>query len=301
MSIKAPDIPHVQSAFPSVSSIEFIDAGGFKAVYKIAISGRTEALKLIELRTTSGANEEERNREKTELRARTSREVAILGKISIPELVKLGAITLSEVAIQGNPYLAYSEELIVGSDLMKLITANGPRPDEKELRKLFLCLIRSIRALWAEGYIHRDVKPANIMKTGVPGREFVLMDLGIAFATDESGITSNTVMVPATLKYIAPEMLFRGFRSTIDYRSDLYSAALTVYEYAAFSHPLIHQLEDLGTTLYNALKKAPKPLREVRKDLSQDLCSLVDQMLKKTPALRPSNLAQIISRLEVGI
>ena len=301
MPIIAPNVKDVKAAFPVISGIDFVAAGGYKAVYKITMRSTVEALKVIEVITTPGAPEEEKQRERTELRARISREVAVLGQVNIPELVKLGTISLCTVAIGGKEYLAYSEEFIPGSDLMKLINAKGPWPEEKELKELFICLLKAIRALWRIGIIHRDVKPANIMKTANPSRPFVLMDLGIAFAIDETGITNNTANIPATIKYIAPEMLFRGFRSTIDYRSDLYASGLTIYEYAAFKHALARGAEDVGTTVYNALKKTPKTLKALRKDLSGEFCLLVDQMLKKKPALRPSNIDLIIKNLEAGI
>jgi serine/threonine protein kinase len=301
MSIIAPELKDVNAAFPSISTIEFLDAGGFKAVYKISIGLKAEALKIIEMRTAPGASDEEKEKERTDLRARINREVSVLAEINIPELVKLGAIKLAPTVIGNKEYLAYSEEFIGGKDLMKLIKENGPRPDETELRMLLLTLLKAIRALWSKGIIHRDIKPANIMKTADGARPFILMDLGIAFAVDEAGITTNTASIPATIKYVPPEMLFRGFRNTIDWRSDLYSAGLTVYEYATFRHPLARGSDDPGTTLYNALKKTPKFLKEMRQDLNGKFCALIDQMLKKKQALRPANIELLIKNLEAGL
>jgi serine/threonine protein kinase len=301
MPITLPDPNDVKAAFPVITDLTFLAAGGFKAVYKIALGSKIEALKIIEMRSTPGASAEEKAIEWTELRARVSREVSVLKDINIPELVRLGAIELAPVLIGGKDYLAYSEEFIIGKDLMKLIRENGPRPDEVELRALILTLLKAIRELWGKGIIHRDIKPANIMKTEDPARPFVLMDLGIAFAVDETGITGNSAAIPATMKYIAPEMLFRGFRNMIDWRSDLYAAGLSVYEYAAFIHPLARGSDDPGTTLYNALKKTPKFLKEVRQDLNGKFCTLIDQMLKKKQALRPSNIEMLIKNLEAGL
>ena len=302
MPIIAPEQKDVKTAFPTINDLEFLDVGGFKAVYKISLGSKIEALKIIEMSASPKASkEEEKEIEQIELRARVNREVSVLEEIHIPELVKLGTIKLAPVVIRGKSYLAYSEEFIIGKDLMKLIKEDGPRPNENELRALLLTLLKAIRALWRKGIIHRDIKPANIMKTDDPTRPFILMDLGIAFAIDETGITGNTAAIPATIKYIAPEMLFRGFRNTIDWRSDLYSAGLSVYEYAAFSHPLARGSDDPGTTLYNALKKTPKSLKEMRQDLDGKFCNLIDQMLKKKQALRPSNIELLIKNLETGL
>jgi serine/threonine protein kinase len=301
MPVNVPDLKDVKAAFPTVDTIQFIDAGGYKAVYKVVIGSSVEALKIIEIKTTPGSSGEECEKEKKELYARVQREVSVLGETKIPELVKLGTIPLATASVAGKEYLAYSEEFVEGSDLMKLIRANGARPDETELHTLLLTLLRAIRALWSNSIIHRDIKPVNVMKTGDSTRPFILMDLGIAYAVDEVGITNNTAEIHATMKYIAPEMLYRGFRSTIDWRSDLYTTGLTIYEYAAFKHPLVSGANDPGTTMYNALKKIPKPLKQNRQDLSGKFCMLIDQMLKKKQALRPSNLDMLIKNLEAGL
>jgi serine/threonine protein kinase len=301
MAIKAPELDSIKKTFPQFDTMEFVDIGGFKAVYKVTAGSSTEALKIIELPSNHALSDEENKAEQTILRARVNREVSVLGGVSLPELVRLGSIPLTTVTIDDRDYLVYSEEFIDGADLRKLIKANGPRPEEKELRILLLTLVKVIGALWTKGIIHRDIKPANIMKTYIPDRTFILMDLGIAYSVDEEGITSNTVNVPATIRYIAPEMLYRGFRNTIDWRSDLYSAALSVYEYAAFHHPLVRETDDLGTTVYNAMKKSPKFLRELRPDLNREFCTLIDQMLKKKQALRPSNIQMLIRNLEAGL
>jgi serine/threonine protein kinase len=141
------------------------------------------------------------------------------------------------------------------------------------------------------------------MKTGDTHRPFILMDLGIAFSIHDTALTFNASdrFPPATFKYIAPEMLNPAFRENIDYKSDLYTAAMTSYEYASFAHPLARQTDDLMTTLSRALKQTPITLSTHRGDLSPQFCSLIDQMLKKKPALRPANLDGLISRLEATL
>ena len=51
--------------------------------------------------------------------------------------------------------------------------------------------MNAIRELWGHGYVHRDIKPKNVMKLKAPNREFVLLDLGIAFAVNETALTAN--------------------------------------------------------------------------------------------------------------
>jgi len=214
----------------------------------------------------------------------------------------LGAIAPTEFENAETHYLAYSEEFVDGDDLWKLIRS---RPDDKtpplpELVSLFTCLLRCVQELWRHGYVHRDIKPQNVMKTKDVARPFILLDLGIAFAVNETNLTFRPEgrMPPATYRYLAPEMLQPDFRERIDYRTDLYTTGMTVYEYAAGKHPLAKSADDLMQTISRALRQPPTPLREHRPDLPPEFCSLVDGMLKKKPALRPANLKQLIQKLE---
>ena len=187
--------------------------------------------------------------------------------------------------------------------MWNLFNSGMPKPPEAELRLLFATLLKAIRELWGYGYIHRDIKPKNVMKLNNPDRQFVLLDLGIAYSVQETGLTANPGqrMPLATYRYLAPEMMSLNFRETIDYRCDLYTAALTVFEYGAQQHPLAQSKDDMMRTISRALHQPAESLSRLRSDLSADFCQLIDQMLKKKPALRPANLNLLIKRMEGGL
>lgn len=165
---------------------------------------------------------------------------------------------------------------------------------------LMKCLLLAIKELWSMRYIHRDIKPANVIKLDDPQRPFVLIDLGIAFGLLETGLTYNAAFrdPPATFRYLAPEMANPAFRSNLDYRSDLYTAALTCFEYAAGQHPIARDSDDVIRTVTRALHDVPRPLQSLRPDYSPAFCRLIDQLLKKKPALRPANLDSLIKQME---
>jgi serine/threonine-protein kinase len=223
-----------------------------------------------------------------------------LGKCSVPEIVKLGRIPPTEFAIEGVHYLAYSEEFVQGTDLWQRIRNDPERPQLQELIDLFVSLLRCVEELWKHGYVHRDIKPSNVLKTGNPERPFVLLDLGIAYAVHETGLTyrAQDRMPLATYRYLAPEMMRPDFRSRIDYRTDLYTTGMTVYEYAAGRHPLARDVDDLMETISRAIRQPPAPLATHRRDLPREFRDLVDSMLKKKPALRPANLKMLFRKLE---
>lgn len=278
---------------PAYSDIQEIGSGGFKTVYRALVNGNPEVIKVISI---PRADDPDLEKFREECLGRIQREVSILQQCQSPFLVKLASMPLAAHEVNGDLYALYSEELLDGPDLWKLIRSRAPLPSEGETKLLMNCLLRAIQEIWSLRYIHRDIKPANVIKLDDPSRPFVLIDLGIAFGLLETGLTYNAGFrePPATFRYLAPEMANPAFRTTIDYRSDLYTAALTVFEYAAGQHPIARDSDDLMRTVTRAIHDAPRPLKQLRPDFSQEFCSLIDQLLKKKPALRPANLDRLI-------
>lgn len=299
MPFSAPTFEQLRLKLPQITDAVPLRQGGFKQPYRATIGGRVEALKLVHVPKTS--NDEAGELFHKECLGRVAREIQVLAECESPLLVKLGSIKASDVEFSGERFIVYSEEFLDGPDLRVLIKQQW-KPQEGELRVLFVSLLKAIQQLWTlpGRFIHRDIKPDNVIRLGQPVRPFVLLDLGIAFAVLETSLTVDPRhrLPPGTLPYLAPEMLQPNFRDTIDYRSDLYAAALTIYECAAGHHPFAKRPEDLVTTLSRVLSESSPPLETVRNDLSKRFCQLVDSMLKKIPALRPANLNLLIRQLE---
>ena len=297
----SPLLPDVlRQKLPGIDSVEpCVAAGGFKWVYGATVRGRKEALKVVMMRESIDIDPEAAEAFRREQVGRVCREIEALGKCRSPEIVKLGGVYPCEFEVAGRHYVAYSEEFVEGSDLWKLIRAGSHRPNLAELVELFAALLRCIEELWSHGYVHRDIKPQNVMRTGNPARPFVLLDLGIAYAVYEVSLTyqADERMPPATYRYLAPEMMEADFRDRLDFRADLYTTGMTVYEYAAGRHPLVDDSDDLMRTVSRALRQPPTPLERHRPDLPVTFCKLVNGMLKKKPALRPANLKLIHQQL----
>ncbi len=299
MSFEPPADNLIRQAFPQIQNLTLLDKGGFKAVYRATFNGKIEAFKLILIPAYEG--NPDANSLRQESIGRVRREVEALARCSGAEIVKLGSLPLTHVQIANRDFVGYSEEFLDGDDLWKLLNSGMPKPSESELRLLFATLLKAIRELWSHNYIHRDIKPKNVMKVNNAARQFVLLDLGIAYSVMETALTANPGQVMATYRYLAPEMMNANFRETIDYRSDLYTAAMTVFEYGAQRHPLAADRDDMMRTISRALHQPAKPLSELRNDLSPGFCQTIDQMLKKKPALRPANLNLLINRMENGL
>jgi len=297
----APDT--LKQHIPGLDSVEPAFAvGGFKSVYAAVVNGKKEALKVLGIKKIIDLSTDPDLAEAffQEQVARVRREVESLSICRTPDLVKLGAIAPTVFEVTNEKYIAYSEEFLEGQNLWKLIDQHGQLPALAELVKLFRSLLTCIRELWQHGLVHRDIKPANVMKTTDPARPFVLLDLGIAYAVYETSLTARPEerMPPATLRYLAPEMMQPDFRERLDFRTDLYTTGMTLFEYAAGQHPLARDRDDLMRTISRVLHQQPVPLKQLRGDLPDSFCNLVDGLLKKKPALRPANLTMLFQKLE---
>jgi serine/threonine protein kinase len=265
--------------------------GGFKVAYEAEVNGVTEAVKIVHIPVDpSDQTVEEDNRH------RLRRELDILGQCRSAFIVKLGQLEPMECPIGCEQFVCYSEELLEGQSLRQIIES-GQRPCDKELASLGGCLISVVAELITLKTIHRDIKPENVVKTGDAQRPFVLLDMGIAFVVGGTNLTRDPLLIPGTRAYLAPEMLDFGFRRTLDYRADLYTIGLTLYEYASGINPFLVP-GDPQTTLFHIKYSTPQPLSRLRPDLDRGLCALIDQLMKKLPALRPANLALLIKRME---
>ncbi len=297
MAFTPPTNDKIRAAFPAIADLQKFARGGFKVVYTATVGGDCEMFKLVCLPAASQSDEEKQAYRKESL-GRIRREVALLGKCRRPELVKLGRVAPILVVIDGAEYVGYSEEFLNGDNLWKLLSARGAKPPESEARRLLLSLLRAIEELWGKHRtIHRDIKPENVVKLSDPKRPFVLLDLGIAYGLLDTGLTRDGG-APCTPRYLAPEMARPDFRRNLDFRSDLYTAALTVFEYSAQIHPLAKTQDDLIQTISRALHQPPRRFRTERPDFSEGFCDLIDQMLKKKPQLRPSDLTALIADME---
>ena len=284
-------------AFPELSGFTYLSAGSYKTVYRVARrDGTSEVLKVIRLPVDGGTEEEVAIR-RQEL-GRALREVNLLRDCPSPFVVKLGSVVPSIRELDGHDCVTYTEELLPGRELRELITRTN-LPDAAEIKRLLSCLVQGIRALWNQQHtVHRDIKPGNIFATGLPDRPYVLLDLGIAYTVLEPGLTARPDFVPATPRYLAPEMLDPNFRENLSFRADLYAAGVTAFEFATGgTHPLARTADDMVRTITRILHQEPRRLSIERPELPIPLTNLIDQLNKKNPALRPGNLNLILQQL----
>ena len=300
-----PILEEIRTALSELSNIGFVGRGGQKHVYSVNYRATRVALKLFIInRDAAEAKGKEDERTETERehtinaqKARLDRELKILTQISIPEIVKLIEYEPQILELSDGRYYCYLEEFIEGDDLSTLIRRSY-EPTPAEIIELTLSGVKAIEALWGHECIHRDIKPGNIIKAYELGRPFVLLDLGLVFELAEPSITTPGGIV-GTLDYMSPEQLKPAEKRNLDFRSDLYSLGVTVYEFATGKHPYFERPANLDLIQKIGVIQTfiPRPLEELRDDLPQDYYPLVNGFLFKPPHLRPFSLKKIIATL----
>jgi serine/threonine-protein kinase len=153
------------------------------------------------------------------------------------------------------------------------------------------CVAAALDHAHEAGFVHRDVKPGNIMMTS-DGR-VLLTDFGIAkgLQSAETDLTSDNIMM-GTAKYLSPEQV-RGKK--LDGRADLYSLGLVLYECLAGRVPFLGETD--ADTALARLQRDPTDLTRLRATLPTKLVIVIHQLLARNPAQRPASGADLVVTL----
>ena len=223
---------------------------------------REVALKTIRLAAHADPSEVEG------MRDRLIREARLAGRLSHP-----GIVTIFDAGEQdGLAYVAM--ELVEGRSLADIL-AGTVVPDRK-LEFLVALLEKAGSALdyaSANGVVHRDVKPANIMMSG---RSVKLLDFGVARVASGQATRAGTVF--GTPNYMSPEQV-QGRQ--VDGRADQFSLAVISYEVLCGVKPF--EAPAVPATLFKIVHDDPEPLRTYVPHVPASLERVVLRALQKSP------------------
>jgi len=153
-------------------------------------------------------------------------------------------------------------------------TSEPSRRYARTVARMMMQAAEAIDHAHAQGILHRDVKPSNLL-LDAQGTVWVT-DFGLAKATEDDDLTRTGDLV-GTLRYMAPER----FRGECDARSDVYSLGLTLYELLA-GRPAF-EVPERDQLIYRVTHTSPPRLWSVRPSVPRDLDTVVHKAIEREP------------------
>jgi serine/threonine protein kinase len=254
-----------------------LGSGGAGTVYEAEnlIVGKKIALKVM----SADAFEETDSQTRFVSEARAAARIAHANVVDIHDL---------GVTSTGVPYIVM--ELLRGETLEEMLDARGPLAPAFAC-ELFLQVLAGLSAAHAQGIVHCDLKPSNVMVTHPrPDRPLVkVLDFGIARGVEAA---YEEDVVHGTPMYMAPEQVAG---EPVDFRTDLYQASAMLFAMLSGTDPF-----EAGPTrelMRRVAKGRTKDLRALVPDLPDELVAVVNDGMKVKRAERIQSTEEFAERL----
>jgi tetratricopeptide (TPR) repeat protein len=187
-----------------------------------------------------------------------------------------------------------SMAFIEGQDLQHIIRDNPKMPLERIL-KFAQQIAEALAAAHAEGVVHRDLKPQNLLMD--KNDQIFVCDFGLAKSFEEGAIgMTRTGAFLGTPRYMSPEQV-EG--KPADGRADLYAFGLILYEMVIGDVPFTG--ESTLKVMYQRIQEKPKNPKLLRPDLPNWLVKIIMRCLERDPNDRYQNAYEILADLQGGM
>lgn len=267
---------------------ERIGSGGMGDVYRAQhqLMGRAVAIKALKLRTTE---------ELSNLR-RFEQEVQSVAKMS-----HVNVVTAFDARLEGGSLFLVTE-WIQGKNLAETVSDTGPLSIQEAL-DVAIQAANGLAYAHAMGFIHRDVKPGNLMRA--PNGNVKLLDLGLAklvqrhedpsdSSTESISLTKNNQLL-GTAEYMSPEQARTP--NHLDVRTDIYSLGCTLMFLLTGKPPFVGETP-IDTLLLHVDATPPTlSARTTRSTVPVKLESLVQSMLSPSVEHRPASMSVVLDEL----
>jgi serine/threonine-protein kinase len=207
-----------------------------------------------------------------QLKDRFLREARTAAKLSHPNIVPIFAV--DEV----DGFVFFAMAYVGGESLGQRIRTKGPVA-ASEVARIMREVAWALAYAHAQGVVHRDVKPDNILLEEGSGRALVT-DFGIAHVREAPGMTAVGEVI-GTAEYMSPE---QASGEPVDARSDMYS--LGVLGYYMLSGQLPFEGKTVGAVLAKHITQPAPLVKNAAPEAPGRLSRAVDRCLAKEPAQR---------------
>lgn len=202
-------------------------------------------------------------------------------------------VNVYDVGNDGDIYFIVME-YIDGCTLKELINRKAPFGN-KEVISISLQVASALAHAHANGIVHRDIKPQNILVSGAGKNAgcVKVTDFGIARAASS---TTQTGEAMGSVHYFSPEQAQGGF---VDFKSDIYSLGIMMFEMVTGTLPF-----DGDSPVALAMKHIKEPVPDIAKlnpNVSESLIKIINKATQKKPYARYQSAGQLISDLKAAL
>lgn len=166
-------------------------------------------------------------------------------------------------------------QFVSGGSLQERLDQEGPL-ELKEILRIGMQTAAGLAAAHAQGLVHRDVKPGNILlENGV--QRVKLTDFGLARVVDDASLTLSGV-IAGTPQYMSPE---QAWGRSVDLRGDLFSLGAVLYAMCVGHSPF--RARSTMAVLKRVCEEQPRPIQAINPDIPEWLCAIINRLLAKSP------------------
>jgi serine/threonine-protein kinase len=254
--------------------------GGFGILYKAmdTMIERVVALKVLHPQYASNER----------LSAWFRREAKAMARLNHPNIV-----TIHSFEIVGDQHFIVME-YVEGDNLGEVLDQRGPLPIE-DSTSVVLQMVDALAYAHANGIVHRDVKPSNVMIDS--SAKVKITDFGIAKILGDTKLT-RTGTGAGSIHYMSPEQI-EG--NPIDMRTDIYSLGITFYQMITGKVPFTDESEFVVMRAH--LDQQPTSPSQLQPDTPPELERVILKMLEKKPEDRYDSMTVLdgeLRRLSCG-
>jgi len=210
--------------------------------------------------------------------------------LSTTELIHPNIVNIYDVGEETPPYIVM--EYVDGTDLKQHIQKHHPIPHKKVIN-IMQKVLSGISYAHANGVIHRDIKPHNMLMDSEGNIK--ITDFGIAVALSQNSITQTNSLL-GSVHYISPEQA-RG--NVVTKQSDIYSLGIVLYEMLTGSVPF--EGESAVSIALKHFQTSMPSLREINEDIPQPLENVVLKATAKEPRDRYETVDEMAADLETAL
>ncbi|MGD0092899.1 MAG: protein kinase, partial [Planctomycetota bacterium] len=219
---------------------------------------------------------------------RFNKEARATAKLNHPNIVQ--GIDVGQDSATGLWYFAM--EFIDGPSVKKVLTEQKTIPEERAL-EIARQMARALECAHTNGFVHRDVKPDNILLTSRGDAK--LADLGLAKHSSDVSSGAQAGQAIGTPYYMAPEQA-RGAMNEIDIRTDIYALGATLFHLVTGQPPF--SAPTSSAILVKHLTEKPPLAHQVAPNVSEACSRLIERMMQKEREKRIQKPAELVTQIE---